>query len=190
MEKKKIIKGLVASFLVVGVTSFLAPHVCVSADSGSYGTTKIKELNGSLILRNSGQWSNNGWNGMFWGDYKTNVEGTSSLYWSGITPWNADSIILTNTISVDKIWGSFSAGVEGGTSGLTGQLGMSLSSSDTSQSYTYQITNDYTLYVDYEYNAKVSGFWLAADFYFETSAQTQLGHSFYHQTTGQQHIAK
>ncbi|WP_162849885.1 hypothetical protein [Anaeroplasma bactoclasticum] len=108
------------------------------------------------------------------------------MKWWGVNPYNADNIVLTNTISVDKVWGSFSAGGEVGyPSGVSISGGMTISSTEDSKSYTYTVSNAWQNNVFYTYNARVGGFWLTADFKFETSAVTQLGSDFYQQTTGE-----
>lgn len=185
--KKILLFIFLCSYVVVLVLCFSSK---VSADSGTYSKRKDTN-NGNLVLSNSGTWKDNGSNGWCWGDLKTSIEGESHLYWFGNRPYNADNIIITNTVSVDKVCGSFTVGTSAGyPSGVGVNTGISVNSTSTSTSYTYSVSNKWQNNVYYEYNSKVGGFWIVANVYFETSSVTQVGSSFYQQTTGEISVSK
>ena len=176
---------LIGCFTVTAAIGTLLLHSPVAhADTGNYSETKYAK-NGQLVLSTSGTWTSNASNGWVWfDDAKVTFEGESHLKWWGVNPFNADNIILTNTISVDKVWGSFSAGAEVGyPSGVSINGGMTISSTENSQSYTYAVSNAWKNNVYYTYNARVGGFWLTANFKYSTTSVTQLGSDFYQQTT-------
>ena len=177
---RKIISGVLATMLVAGTM------MCTnaSADTGSYHSTDSTK-NSTICTSTIVDWSNNGNGDLFWGGINEKITGKSSTLWLGSSPFNADTIVITNEVSCEKILGSFS--VTGGES--TG-AGVGISSDSTSKAYTYSISNDWKLDVNFSYIARVSGLWLIADIYFETSSTTQLGSSFYVTNTGYHHISK
>lgn len=188
----KLLKKLLAVILsVVTITSCLS--VFALADTGSYASTDYAK-NKLIKTTTYVDWSNNGTSDLFWGAFNEKITGEASTYWYGSKPYNADTIILTNEVSCEKIMGSFS--VSGGPQvstesvGASVSAGVSVSSDTTSKSYSYSVSNKWNLNVDFSYNARVSGLWLIADIYFETSATTQLGSSFYVTNTGYHHISK
>lgn len=186
---KKIISQIVSAILICGFVLINFDEVPALADSGSCSKQVTANGNSQIYTKNSVQWYNNGKNDMFLGDFEETITGTASNLWMGSTPFDADSISMTNTVSCDKWLGSFSVSGNVGTSGSSAGVGVSISSTSTSKDYTYSVTNNFILSVSFTYIARVTGSWLVADMYFETTAVTQLGSSFYHTTTGVSHIS-
>ena len=100
------------------------------------------------------------------GTTKVKMTGTSSMTWMGSTPYNADSILLTNTIKVSAVGGvSFSSS------------GGGISTNGSSMSDQMSVSNNWKCNSNFTYNANASLFILSANF--AVSGRTQIGSSFY-----------
>jgi len=85
-------------------------------------------------------------------------EGTSSSFWAGLSPYNADSIVHTDTIWIEGSGSpSYSGGLSlGESAGLS--VGFSTSSSGMYENFSYQVENSYSIYIDYSYSGSIYDF--------------------------------
>lgn len=97
---------------------------------------------------------------------KVKMVGSSSMSWLGSTPYNADSIQLTNTVKVNAVGGvSFSSS------------GGGVSTSGSSMSDQMTVNNKWTCSSNFTYNANASLFILSANL--AVAGRTQIGSGFY-----------
>lgn len=149
------------------------------ADSGSY-FYKDRRNNNTVETTIKGTWKNNATNGNVWFTEKGEFSGTSTTYWWGSTPFYADNITHTNKVYCDKLLGNFSVSVNS-----SGSLGGSVSVSAASEevAYTYSVSNEWVLRVNYVYSYKIS-LHLRATTGIKASATIQCGATFYMTDTG------
>lgn len=179
----KITKQIIAATLTMTLIVIYMSTSSVYADSGSYSSYTYAN-NRDVFTSTNVKWSNNGSSDRFVGVINEVITGNASNIWYGSKPYNADMISLTNSVCCERWGGTFSVSC-GGSNGAS----MSISSSGNRTDYTYSVTDNWKLNSDFTYTARVSGLWIVADLYFETTAITQIGASFYQTTTGYNKIS-
>lgn len=155
---KKTVASLV--LIIILVAAFAVP---ASAASG-YAR---KDMKGSYSYTdyNCSFWFQSNFWDVWWG-----ANGTSTTKWMGSTPFNADSITHRDILSCTGI-GSMSIGAS--PSGPNASAAIS----GTSATYTYSVSNDWRIAINYNY--KHTGLLGAWNFGMRTSATVQFGSSFY-----------
>lgn len=92
--------------------------------------------------------------------------GTSSMKWLGSTPYNADSVQLTNTVKISSLGGVSISGSGGG-----------VSTSGSTMSDQMTVSNSWKCESNFTYNASSSLVIFTANL--AVSGRTQIGSSFY-----------
>ncbi len=100
--------------------------------------------------------------------------GSSSSSWLGSTPWNADTIIHKDTYILNGL-GSVSSSIDSG-----GVVGLSISTTSDSVTYTYQLNDEWQLNANYDVKVKTT---LWTNYDQEAVSTFQFGNSFYTYTT-------
>lgn len=128
---------------------------------GTYSNSKKISHNGSYSRINFSAT-------LSWPNLTTKVrwKGSSSTVWFGSSPYNADSIQHTNTVSVSGI---------GSLSFTTSSAGASISGSTMTD--TMSVTNSWRIVSNFDYNLKRGVFITGSNF--SVSGRVQIGSSFY-----------
>ena len=116
---------------------------------------------------------------LWWGDDDSiEWKGNASTAWLGTVPsYNADSISHTNVIWVNGSGKpSYSAGISAGTSGVDGSIGVSSNSDGVKSEYSYSLSNQWKVNVDYSYSGNI---WSWSYVGQKTTGTVLLGNTFY-----------
>lgn len=160
------VKKRLASVLAAAV---MAANFAVPAHAESDSETKSMKNSSAKVSYNSTYWGQSNFWDVWWG-----ANGNSKTVWYGANPYNADSIIHQNILSCSGI-GSMSVGIS--PSGPNA----SVSISGHSATYSYSVSNNWRLEVNYNY--KHTGLLAAWNYSTRAAATIQFGTQFYSWST-------
>ena len=115
---------------------------------------------------------------LWWGDDDSVTwNGNSTTKWMGTNPYNADSIVHTDTIWIEGSGKpSYSAGISAGTSGVEGSISISSNSAGEKSSQSYSLSNVWYVNVNYSYSGNIWNWSYVGQ---KASGIVQLGNNFY-----------
>lgn len=154
---KQLTAGLMAAVCVVGMS--------VPAQAASGYAKKTMNSSYSYTKYNCSFWGQSNFWDVWWG-----ADGTSSTYWMGSNPVNADSITHKDVLSCTGV-GSMSIGASASGPNASTSL------SGHTATYSYTVSNKW--YINVNYNYKHTGLLAAWNYSMDTKATVQLGSSFY-----------
>lgn len=149
--------------LMIAICS-LSSVLSASAAEG-YARKAMKDAYSSTWYDCSFWAKSNFWD-VWWG-----ANGTSTTCWMGTSPYNADSIVHQDVLTCSGI-GSMDISAD-----TSKTVGVSCSVSGHTATYTYSVSNDWRIDVDFSYkHTGLLGVWNMS---MDTKATIQFGSSFY-----------
>lgn len=149
--KKRILGVITVAVLAISTTvvSFAGKQWCNKSGEG------YKNYKSSVVKT--------GWSGTLTGisnhifkDDECIFKGNSYSRWMGGNPYNADKIVHYDIIEIKGTGSvSFSGGVGANASGPTATMGISGTKSGKSNTYAYEIVDDWRISIDYSYYADI-----------------------------------